>query len=553
MAANRQLLKLELNPLSVLRALWKGKFWILAIVGLGAAAATYIVHSLPAIYRSEALILVDTQKIPERYVASTVNTEVQDRLMTIRQQILSTTRLLKIIENFNLYRDERKSMSQEEVIEKMRLDISVNLEKGWTRDRPGAFRVGYTGRNPALITEVANQLAGLFIDENIRTREKQANGTAEFIDSQLQEAKKALDDLEAKVSQYKISHNGELPQQETSLAGTLSRLQVELQGNQDGINRAQQNKVMLQSALSMAEASESALARALEQRPNTRVDSSGRIVETVVPKKRSELLQAQYDALSLRYKPGYKDMIALQKEIDRQKKLEETENAELAAKPKLTGTATPEATPEVPQNPLAQEQLRRERERVENIKTQLSLLEKELAQRNTDRERILKSISQYTARLERLPVREQEMAAVTRDYELQKLHYKSLLDKKLSAGMATDMEHRMQAEKFTLLDPARVPEKPISPNRPFLRTLGIVISLGLALGLVFVKDLRSNRVQGEWELPAGVAVLGRVPFIRITGPGTTHHKKRRLRLALISTTLAAVVVCAAGAYMYWRA
>src|SRR5262249_52977661 len=161
-------------------------------------------------------------KIPERYVYSTVNTEVQDRLATISQQILSTSRLLKVIDTFGLYKEERKRMVQEEVIEQMRKDIKITLEKGWTQNRPGAFRIGYEGRNTAIITEVTNQIANLFIEENLRTRERQAEGTADFIDSQLAEAKKNLDDLEAKVSKYKLAHNGELPEQESALSDALS-------------------------------------------------------------------------------------------------------------------------------------------------------------------------------------------------------------------------------------------------------------------------------------------------------------------------------------------
>src|SRR5262249_710582 len=154
-----------------------------------------------------------------------------------------------------------KTKAREEVLEMMRTDINIKLEKGWSGGRPGAFHVGYSGPNPELVTEVANQIANLFIDENLRTRERQAEGTADFIDGQLNEAKKKLDELEAKVSQWKLQHNGELPQQETALSASRDRLQVELQGNQDALNRTQQDKILLQTSLNLAEAAEAALAR----------------------------------------------------------------------------------------------------------------------------------------------------------------------------------------------------------------------------------------------------------------------------------------------------
>jgi succinoglycan biosynthesis transport protein ExoP len=493
-------LKPEFAPLSLARMLWK--HWVIALVLalIGSAASFVIVQRLPAIYRSEALILIDSQKIPERYVSSTVNTELQDRLATISQEILSTTPLQKIIDTFGLYQKERKKLVQEEIIDLMRKDISIKIEKGWTRERPGAFHVGYQGPNPVLVTEVANQLANLFIEENLRTRKRQAEGTADFIDSQLGAAKKTLDELERKVSQYKLAHSGDLPEQENANNAALGHLQVELQGAQDAINRAQQNKIMLQGAMDMAEAAAGAV-------PSKR-ERAGRSPDTDArgnspPKKESEFLQAQYDALRLRYEPNYPRMISLQHEIDKQKLAEDREAA-----------------------------------RIENLRTQILLADREIEQRNNERERVLKSIAQYQGRTEQLPVREQEMAALTRDYEMSKANYKSLLDKKLAAGMATDMENRQQAERFTMLDAARVPEKPVSPNRPLLEGIGCALSLALGLLFAVAKEIKKNAVLGEWELPEGLALLGRVPFIKPGLPQATQSGRdkppRKWKPALFS-------------------
>src|SRR5580700_2510808 len=204
----------ELSPLSMARMLWKSKtliglIWI--FLGLLAGAG---VSMIPAVYRAEAVILVDGQKVPERYVASTANADVQDRLATISQQILATNRLQKIIDTFHLYQRERARLPQEEIIEKMRKDTKITLERGWSQDRTSAFRIAYQGRDPATVADVANQIGNLFIEENLRTRENHAEGTSEFIEEQLQQAKKTLTDLEGHVEEYKLSHKGELPEQE---------------------------------------------------------------------------------------------------------------------------------------------------------------------------------------------------------------------------------------------------------------------------------------------------------------------------------------------------
>jgi len=171
--------------------LWKRKLLITLLWIAVSLIGFVIVYRLPAIYTAEALILVDSQKIPEKFVSSTVSTDLQDRIATISQQILSNTRLKKVIEDFDLYRDERKKYFEEEILEMMRKDISVKLERGWTNNRPGAFRVGYQGSNPSVVAQVTTRLATLYIDENLKTREVQAEGTSDFIKTQFKRLKRS--------------------------------------------------------------------------------------------------------------------------------------------------------------------------------------------------------------------------------------------------------------------------------------------------------------------------------------------------------------------------
>lgn len=515
MTSAKTAIRPEYSPLSLARILWKHWGMTLLVLLLGSVISFAIVHQLPPVYSSEALILVDSQKIPERYVASTVSTDVQDRLATISQEILSTTRLQKIIDTFGLYREERKRLVPEEIIELMRKDISIKLERGWTRNQPGAFRVGYEGQNPTLVAEVANQLANLFIEENLQTRERQAEGTADFIDSQLNEAKKTLDDMEARVSKYKLAHNGDLPEQQAAISATLARLQIELQGNQDAINRAQQDKVTLEGTLQAAEAATGA------ERNKQLPKSNGTAYDGAVSETDSQFLQDQYDALTKTYQPSYPKMVVLRREIERQKMTEDSEQA-----------------------------------RLDGMKTQIALLTKEIQQRNSERNGILKSIAEYQARIEQLPVREQEMAELTRDYEMSKENYKSLLDKKLDAGMASDMERRQQGERFTMIDPPRVPEKPIRPKRPLLIGIGCAISLGLALAIPIVGETRKNSFLGEWELAEGIEILGRVPFVRAQSTEIPRPRDRQrartLKWVLVSSVVLSILAsCAAGIYLYW--
>jgi polysaccharide chain length determinant protein (PEP-CTERM system associated) len=535
--------------------LWKAKLCAF-LVALAFCGVTFaIVYSLPAVYRAEALILVDSQKIPEKYVSSTVNDELQDRLATISQQILSSTRLQRIIDSFSLYREERKRLSPEEIIEKMRKDVNITLEKGWTRNRPGAFRIAYESPVPATTAEVANQIGNLFIEENLRARETHAEGTSDFIEVQLGQAKKKLDELEAEVSKFKLLHTGELPQQENALIGVLARLQVELQGNQDAVNRAQQAKMMAEGSLAVASASLAALTRPPDPPPRRLPEASGTATDkkddAPDPEKTqdSKALETRLELLKLRYNDQHPEVRRLRELLAQVREMEKSgaiEKMRAAAPKTFTPAGAPAAIAETRRD---ETEIRQQNERIANMQTQIDMAKREVEMRNAERKEILNKIVGYQARVDKLPVREQEMASLTRDYEIAKTNYRSLLDKKLSAEMSTDMERRQQSERFTMIDSARTPGKPIRPNRPLFAGIGAALSLALGLAAAVGKEIRKNVLLGEWELPADIAVLARVPRI---GKSRRRRPASKWKLAFVSAGLLLLLgATAAAVYLGW--
>jgi polysaccharide biosynthesis transport protein len=498
----------ELSSLSMVRMLWKSKtliglIWIFLCLLSGAA-----VYMVPATYKAEAVILVDSQKVPERYVASTVNADVQDRLATISQQILATSRLLKIIETYHLYDRDRTRLPQEEVIETMRKDTKITLERGWTQDRTSAFRISYQGRDPVTAAEVANQIGNLFIEENLRTRENHAEGTSEFIEAQLQQAKKTLTALEGQVEDYKLKHKGELPEQEGSLAAALSRVQIELQANQDAINRAGQAKALLASSLGMAESTAKVLERTMAERHASPVAAPA---ASTTPS--AAALQAELDAMRLRYTGEHPDVQRLEKLVAQARQSEKAarqENAQAASPaPAASGTAAgSQGTAEVAVPDLLQQ-----RERIASLRTELGLATRELESKTAERKDILSSMAALQGRMDTLPVREQELTALSRDYEIAKANYKSLLDKRIAADMATDLERRQQGERFTMIDPAQPPAKPFAPDRVLWTWVCCALSLLVAVIAGVAREIKHNVLLGEWELPPDVAILGRITAI----------------------------------------
>jgi polysaccharide biosynthesis transport protein len=471
-----------LLPLSILRTVWKRRARIVVAWALFALVTVAVVRYLPSVYLAESVVLIDSQKIPENFVSATVAGDLEERVAAVRQRLLSGGELKKVINEFGLYREERKTRDEEEILEMMRKNISITIEVAGPGKRPGTFRIGYQGPDPAMVMRVANRLTDFYVQQNLQTREGQAEGTSAFLDSELRVAKKRLDELEATVSLYKVKYNGELPEQEESLSHALSELHTQLQANMDALNRAQQTKVVQESALSAMEASAAVqTVRALEP-----VGREGDVGATTTPapgrtyRKASEALQVQLGELLTKVTEEHPAAIKLRTAIETAKREEDLEDS-----------------------------------RESGLKAQIEATERELKELTANQRRILRDLDGYQHRIERLPVREQEMAQITRDYEMSKMNYKSLLDKKLAAGMALDMERRQQAERFIVLDRAQLPGKPLKPARPLLYAGGLVIGLALALLLGFIAELRRNVILGEWELKDDIPVLARLPQFQI--------------------------------------
>jgi polysaccharide chain length determinant protein (PEP-CTERM system associated) len=553
-----------LSPLSILRTIWKRKIRITVAAIFFTLCAVAVVRLLPPVYLAETVVLIDSQKIPEKFVSATVGDDLEERIASIRQTLLSGAELKKVIEEFGLYREERKTHFEEEILELMRKDISITLESAMPgtskTKRPGAFRIGYQGSDPTLVMQVANRLTDLYVEQNLRTREGQAAGTSEFLDTQLRDAKKHLDELEAAVSVYKLEHNGELPQQENALSGTLTRLQIELEANRDAINRAQQTKIILESNVNSMEANIATQAKA-EQTPPGEDPSP---VYSLLPGqtnassgKASEALEVQLALLRSRYSENHPDVIRMRNAVENLKRFEAEKRASNAAAAAANSqSADGGTTGKRPASTQLREspELAHTRNQLTGLKAQITGSDAELENRKAEQQRILRDLALYQRRIERLPVREQEMAQITRDYEMSKENYKSLLDKKMAAEMSLNMERRQQSERFVVLDRAQLPEKPIKPKKPLLYAGGSAAALLLALVLGFIAELRQNVFLGEWELPAGTPVLARLPYIAVPiGPGQAKSKPRgwfHRRKELASATATALLLAKAVAGLH---
>jgi len=512
------------NPEDILRIV-KTRIWVLLVpFAIISAATALIVHALPDRYRSETVILVVPQRVPEEYVRSTVTTRIEDRLQSLVQQILSRSRLERIIQDFDLYADERRTGIMEDIVETMRRDIGVNILPG------EAFRISYTGANPRTVTRVTERLASLFIEENFRDREVLAEGTNQFLEAQLEDARRRLIEQEKKVEAYRKQFAGQLPSQLESNLQVLQNSQIQVQSILESINRDRDRRLVLERQIAdLEQQAQAALVVAAPPPPDGSV--------TATPAQRLAAAKTSLATLQLRLKPDHPDIQRLNRLIrDLENKVEQD-----AQDTPVSAEATDLSPSETAR-----------RRRLAELKLEMQLLDRQIEEKQNDQQRLRAQIGSYQTRVEAAPTRESEMTELTRDYQTLQDMYKSLLSKKEESTIAANLERRQIGEQFKLLDPARVAEKPYSPNRPRLTIIGMVAGLAIGVLLVALLEYRDKSFKTDEEIMRvlSLPVLAVVP-VMLTKSEQRWASRRRLLLGLgYGTTVLACFAVVAYTFVY---
>ena len=471
----------------------------------------------PELYKSSTTILVVPQRVPEGYVRSTISVKIEERLTTIQQQVMSRTRLTSVMDELGLFKAERKMAPMEDVVEMMRKRIQIQVASSErTRQRgegSDAFTLTFIHENPQMAMLTASRLASFFIDENLRTREQQAVGTSEFLDSQLQETKKKLEAQEERVKQYKLQFMGELPQQLQANLQILSRLQDQMKANSDSIRSAQDRKVYIEAQIGSLEAQRNAVMSQLGAGGTENAAVSGdqgfALVNELAAKR------SQLDTLSAKYTGEYPEIRRLKEEIATlEKRLSEANRREEAAAP--TAGETHVRKPAAGGPAYGNAPGARDWQEINRLRVQSVALDSELASLKKEREAIGKNIANIEARVEKSPRREQEMISLTRDYENLKNQYDDLLKKKLDADVSQNLEKRQKGEQFQILDPANLPQEPFTPNRPRIFGIALMAAFLVGIGGAFGLEMLNPTLRGtnDFKHFFDLYVLGSVPAIR---------------------------------------
>ena len=491
------------------------------LIAAGASAYAYFA---PRQYKASTLVLVSPQKIPEAFVQATVTSRVEERLQSIAQEVLSRTRLEQIIGELKLYQKEQKTLSREEIVALMQKDIKIELPT--KRDEKGYFTISYTGRDPNVVTTVANRLASQFIEENLKIRELQAVGTTEFLGIELAASKAKLDELETAVTQYKRRFMGELPEQRDSNIKILEQLQNQLQRVGESLRAAQDRKLFLQKQMTDMELyivlpgslgyekggrGSSVVSSYLQEEMASSLPATESTTETAPQpaagkkgyyESQRETLTRLLEGLRTKYTENHPDVIRTKKML-----------ADLETKKDEEVIQVTKGTKEVKDTKPAYDVKKDPRYR--ELNNQLALTDMEITRLREDERNIIGQIGKYRARIEQTPAREQDMAALMREHQNTKETYERLLQKSQSAQQAENLERRQKGEQFRIIDPARVPEKPFSPDIPKILLIGLLAGIGGGFGLAFFREQmdRSFHDSGDVEIALGLKVLATIPRI----------------------------------------
>ena len=467
-------------------------------------------------YQSQAAILVIPQEVPSSYVKTTISYRLEKRLNTLSKQILSRTRLLALIEKLNLFPKVRKRMTEEEVVLMMRKRVEININKKYN-----AFYIRYLDENPAVATRVTSNLSSMFIDENIRIRERQATGTTEFFETEMLKSKKILDMKDEEVKKFRIKYFGELPEQLDSNIKSLTRLEEKKKNFSDSKRELEEKRV--QNEKELVELKTQAEEHDVDI---SIVDKIVNIDETVLSRRAKILLRqigekrAEVTRLRLQYTGNHPAIRQSMKVID---SLEEELHKEQGIDTKGIKVFVEYASipPEV--KGLV--------DKITVLSERKKSLDKEIETLYKEKIEASKMIAEYNRRIEDTPRVELQLQGLTRDYTTLKKYYESLLTKKMNAQLSENLENKQKGEQFELLDPASYSKIPFTPDRPKIMLYGLMVALVIGLGGPFLMEFLNKTIRnsGEFKDFFDIPILVSLPLIMTE----REVSKRKMRRTLI--------------------
>ncbi len=507
------------TPEDFVEIAWRRR-WVILIPFILIAAGTAIwAQRLPDRYKSTAVVLVIPPQVPLNYVRPTVTEGLDRRLDTIQQEILSRARLEGLIQEFDLYPELRKEHLMEEVVAQMRRDIEVTVAKARRREDPGSFEVSYRSAEPKTAMMVADRLASLFVRRNLEARAVQAGSTTQFMESQLAGARERLREHEAKLESFRRRNAGRLPSEVNSNLQIMKSTQDEMGALNLSISQDRDRQLVIERTI----ADETSLGSVSVTAPG---EGSSKSADDTSPAAQLAAAESQLATLSLRLKEDHPDIRILKRRIEELKKsaADEALQQPVSGRPRVVSPGD-----------LAREK------RIASLRTEFESLDRRMASKRAQVSRLQGVIDSYRARLDAAPALESEFTQLMRDYDTLEKTYSALLLKSQDAQVAANLEERQVGEQFKIIESARQPERPTSPDRFRLNMIGALIGLGIGVGFAGLLEYRDRSLRTEEDvvLTLSLPVLALVPTM-VTKLERVKRQRRRFLLATSGAAFALV-------------
>ena len=472
----------------------------LVIFPLLGAGATFF---LPAKYLSQTLVLIEEQKVPDDLVKPVISSDLDSRLSSMKEQILSRSRIQPVIEKYNLYSAAHMTMDERVDLTRKAIDIKP-IRSAITNNKglPGFF-ITFTAKDAHTAQLVCGEITSLFLNENLRSREASAEGTTDFLKGQLADAKRNLDEQDGKLATFQRQYFGKLPGEEGTNMNMLNSLNTQLEAATQALQRMEQDKTFAESMLSQLQASQMPT-------PGLGTAASEAAIATVqspaYQAKQKELaaLEAKQADLTSQYTPSHPDVIAIRRQVSEAKR-------DLSQLTEMSSTTAGGGAKVVvrPADSLQIQQLR----------SQLRAADLGIQDKRREQQQIQARLGMYQERIQSTPQVAEEYKSLTRDYGTAQKFYDELNGKMEHSKMATDLERRQEGEQFRVMDEPNLPDAPSFPNIYIFSAGGLGLGLFIGLGIAAFKEYKDTSLRNERDVWAFtrlptlgiIAVSGEIP------------------------------------------
>jgi len=553
-------------------ALRRRKKQILTTIGILAVISVLVALLLPPVYRSSATILIEEQEIPAELVRSTITSYADQRVQVISQQVMTRANLMQIIEKYNLYPGKRQRETTEEILARMQKDVKFNLVSADVIDKRSgqktmaaiAFTLAYDGETAAGAQKVASELTTLYLNENLKSRQQKSSETSMFLSEEASKLSEHISEIETKLADFKEKNVGRLPELAALNMQMRDRTDSEVMEVDRQLNVLEERRFYLEGQLA-------------QMKPNSpMISASGeRILDS---DERLKALQAQYASLSGIYSANHPDVLKMRREMDALKKetggggdMQEQAkqltrmNSDLATMREKYSDDHPDvvklkkaiaALEESHKKTVASNSDAPKFKKPENpayiaLQSQLESANSELKTIRAKRGDLKAKMASYESRLEQAPQVEREYLDLNRDHENSIRRYQEVRAKLMEAEVAQQMEKDSKGERFTLIDPAQLPEKPHSPNRPAILLLGMILSLGGGIAYAGVLESMDSSIKSS-KMLAGLLNAPLLSVIPYMENSEDRRKKSRLKTSLIIGVIAGIALVALSIHFLWK-